>query len=146
MTQVPLPRCQSLEAGQEGQGHSSAGKSALGITEATSPGQKPTQGQERSGGAPERPETFGPTPHSPKLLTGGLESEFRPERTATRSPAGKAPGQSSAGVSSSPLPSEEASGTTTHSSVKRKVRTQGNLSPESGKTLKTPGGEKDLGR
>ena len=56
--------------------------------------------------------------------------------------SGGAPGQPSAGVLRSPSPSEEISGTTTRSSVKQKVTTQGNLFPESGKTLKTMGGGK----
>ena len=118
-----LPKPGGRPGGVLSRGHGAAGKPAQENTEVASPVPGPTQGQEGSGGAPGRPETIGPTPHSPESLTRGLESEFRPERTVTRSPAGKAPGQSSAGVSRPPLPSEEISGTMTRSSVERKVTT-----------------------
>ena len=113
------------------QEHRSAGKSAKGLTKVASPSSGPTLGQERSGGALERPGTLGSTPQSSE-----------PERTAKRSPAEKAPGQSSEGISRSPSPSKEVSRTTTRSSVKRKATTQENPNPESGIGLKTPGGGK----
>ena len=57
--------------------------------------------------------------------------------------SGGAPGQLSAGVSKPPSPSEGRSRTITRSSVKREITTEGNLSPESGKTPKNTGRGKE---
>ena len=113
------------------QEHRSAGESAKGLTKVVAPSSGPILGQERSGGALERPGTSGSTPQSSE-----------PERPAKRSPAEKAPGQSSEGISRSPAPSKEVSRTTTCSSVKRKATHQEDLHPESGIVPKTPGGGK----
>ena len=107
-------------------------------------GPSPTTTQPKTGGRPGGALSRGhrsagkPAQGIAELASPVLGPIQGPERS------GGAPGQPSAGVSRSPSLSEEISGTMTHSSVKRKVTTQGNLFPESGKTLKTQGGGKRL--
>lgn len=130
-----LPKLEDGSGGALSLGHRPVGKLTQGSTEVASPGSGLNRGQEESGGAPEKSEMVGSMPHS-----------FELKRTVPRSLAGKFPGQPSAEVSGSPLPPEEALGTTTPWSVKRKVTTPGNISPESGTALKTLGGGKRLKR
>ena len=118
-TTLAKPGDQSGEvASQE---HRSAGESSKGLTKVVAPSSGPILGQERSGGALERPGTSGSTPQSSE-----------PERPARRSPAEKALGQPSEGIPRSLAPSKEVSRTTTHSSVKKKATHQENPHSESG--------------
>ena len=113
------------------QEHRPAGESTKGPTKAATPSSGSSLGQERSGGALERPETSGSTPQLSE-----------PEKPARGIPAEKAPGQPSKGVPRSSAPSEEVSRTTTCSSVKRKATHQEDPHPESGIVHQTPGGGK----
>ena len=75
-------------------------------------------------------------------MVGLMSHSLELKGTVPRSTAEKAPEQPGVRAPRSPLPPGEAPETTATSSVKRKVTTSGNLSPELEIILKTPGGGK----
>ena len=104
--------------------------------------QEPIQGQEGPGGAAERPGESGPPPPSSGPVAGNPEPGSGPGESDKESSAGRAPVQQGLGVTGPFLPPKEESRATKRPSGKRKATAQGNLSLDSGETLKIPGGGK----